>query len=376
MSMKREFAARSLLSIAALLVSVVFAEIAVRVYQRVAHGTPLTTVFPEWRVQPMPYSPFLAFGPRVNYQVPGKQDSLLSRFDARGFRTTEDVQQKADGELRLVALGGSTTEDLWNSSGRHWPWLLEQRLQRVSEGRVRVLNGGMSAYATAHTLIRASFDLPDLQADAVIVMHNINDLTAVYHAIAADTSLDGHYAAKYLTQGYTGIRGDEDVVYSRFLRMLRNRLRPAEALPEVPESPETLARGIEIFSRNLRSIAAVARAQGVEPIFMTMPFSSSEAHYRATMAGDVVTGSVGIGPIPEHARFLNDLASYNAAILAVARESGIRVVDMASQTWDESHFVDIVHYSDAGSEAFAEQLAKQLEPMLPAIRARALIKEP
>lgn len=373
--MKREHALGALVSIAALFVSILFAEVAVRIYQRMASGVPLTTVFPEWRIRPMPYSPFLAFGPRVNYSAPGKQDSTLARYDERGFRTTEDVSQKAEGELRIVTLGGSTTEDLWNSSGQHWPWLLEQRLQRLGEGRVRVLNGGMSAYATPHTLIRTSFDLPDLQADAVIVMHNINDLTATYHAIVADSALNAHYAAKYLSKGYSGIRTDDDVVYSRFLRMVRNRLQPKKVWPEVPESPETMARGIEIFSRNLRSIAAVARAHGVEPVFLTMPFATSEALYEATMAGEVATGSVGVGPIPPQSRFLDDLRSYNQAILAVGRETGTRVVDMASLTWDDSHFVDIVHYSNAGSEAFAEHLAKQLEPIIPEIRARARIKD-
>jgi lysophospholipase L1-like esterase len=369
MASQRELTLRLLLSAATLLACALVAEIGMRVYQRAAFGIPLTTAFPDWRVDPMPYSPFLAFGPRVDYEMPGKAEPALARFDSRGFRTVEEVLPKIKDEIRLVALGGSTTEDLWNSSGRHWPWLLEQHLQKSTDDRIRVLNGGMSAYATAHSLIRSSFDLPDLDADAVLVMHNINDLTAVYFAIAADRELDAHYAAKYLTRGYTGIRRDEDVVRSRFLRFLRGRLFPARVeRPDVPDAPETLARGVELFSRNLRSIGAVARAHGVEPIFMTMPFSASEEHYLATLAGDVATGSVGIGPVPNHARLLRDLARYNLATIEVAAETGTTVIDMAALPWDKSHFVDIVHYSDAGSEAFAARLAEQLAPLLEALR--------
>jgi len=367
--MKREWVIGAIVSSTALLVSLVFAELALRVYQRVTTGTAVTSVFPGWRASPMPYSPFLAFGPRVNYEIPNKQEPSLARFDARGFRTTERIGVKAADETRIVAFGGSTTEDLWNATGRHWPWLLEQRLQQNADGRVRVLNGGMSAYATPHSLIRTAFDLPEMDADAVIVMHNINDLTAVYFAIAADTTLDAHYAAKYLTRGYTGLRSEEDIVWSRLLRLVRNRLFPVrEDRAPVPDSPETLARGLELFSRNLRSIVAVARAHGVEPILLTMPFSRLEAHYNAALAGDAVTGSVGIGPVPEHERLLRDLAHYNRATLAVARETGSTAIDMAAYAWDDSHFVDIVHYSDAGSEAFAERLAEQLGPRLSTLR--------
>ncbi len=361
-----EIAKRLFLMLVALLVATGLAEVALRGYQRVAFRIGFFSAFPDFRVEPMVYSPFLAFGPRINYQIPDREHPELSRFDERGFRTTEPIGSKPAGELRIVALGGSTTEDLWNRSGRHWPWLLEQRLTAGGAGRVRVLNGGMSAYATPHTLIRTAFDVPELDADVLLVMHNINDLTAAYHAIAARTPLDGHYTAKYRLKSYTGVRRDEDVVWSRLWRLVSSHLEPQDTMTVIlAEDEATLAEGVRLFQRNLASIAAVARAHGVRPVFLTMPFDTGAAHFRVMQSGQVRIGSVGIGQLPERERMMRDLARYNAATLSVSATIGVPAVDMAGAgAWPDSLFVDTVHLSDRGSEVFADRLAAALGPLL------------
>lgn len=364
MSTAADLTKKLLLAAATTTVALLAAEVGLRVYQRVSFGIGMLSVFPDFRVEPMTYSPFLAFGPRVNYEIPGKQRPELSRFDARGFRTVDPIGPKPPGELRIVALGGSTTEDLWNASGRHWPWILEQRLSERDSGAVRVLNGGMSAYATPHTLIRTALDVTELEADVLLVMHNINDLTAAYHAIAAGVALDGHYTAKYLLRSYTGLRGESDVVWSRLARFVAGRLaQPDRAPPTLAENDTVLGEGVRIFQRNLRSIVAVARAHGIEPVLLTMPFSRSPEHFAIMQSGQVRIGSVGVGQLPERERMFRDLARYNQATRELGASSGVRVVDMAEAgPWDDSLFVDTVHLSDEGSEVFATRLAERLDP--------------
>lgn len=333
-------------------------ELALRVHQWREFGVPILGVFPDYRVDPMPYSPFLAFGPRVNFVVGDKEYQELSRFDARGFRTDRPIGAKPSGELRVVTLGGSTTEDLWNASGRHWPWHLEQRLDSAGIGPVRVLNGGMSAYATPHTLIRLAFDLPDVQADIVLVMHNINDLTVAYYAIAEDTTVDGHYSVKYRQRRYTGIRGEDEVVRSRLVRLIASRLASENASSSIAHDSRRVAEGLAIFERNLRSIVAVARAHGITPVLMTMPFSREESHYRSMQAGNLRPGAVGVGPLPPLPEFLADLERYNAATRAVGAATGAAVLDVANAEWSAEHFVDSVHYSDTGSAYFAHVVSR------------------
>lgn len=354
------------LLIASLLLLLLLAEASLRLYQRLTLGTPIFAVFPDWRVESMAYSPYLAFGPRVNFQAPGKRRPELARFDERGFRTTEPLWPKPAHELRIVTLGGSTTEDMWNASGRHWPWYLEQGLDSLAARDVRVLNGGMSAYATTHSLIRTAFDVTELQADLLLVMHNINDVTAAYHAIAADTSLDPHYAVKYRSRGYTGLRGEADVVWSRLARFLAGRFkRSRENTAPLRDDPAIMAEGARLFQRNLRSIVAVARAHGIRPVLLTMPFSRSLRRFETTKSGQVRIGSVDIGKLPSSEQFFRDLENYNRATVALGDTLDVTVVDMAALApWSEDLFVDTVHLSDAGSARFGRTLVSALAPQL------------
>jgi lysophospholipase L1-like esterase len=359
-------AAKLALLIASLVFSVLLAEIGLRVYHRVAAGTPVFAVFPGWRVESMAYSSYLAFGPRINFRAPDKTYPELAWFNERGFRTSEPMWPKRAGELRIATLGGSTTEDMWNASGRHWPWHLEQRLDALKIRDVRVLNGGMSAYATTHSLIRTAFDVTELRADVLLVMHNINDLTAAYYALAADTTLDPHYAIKYRTRGYTGLRGEEDVVWSRLKGFVAGRFESQRAATSpLPHDPVVVAEGARLFQRNLRSIIAVAQAHGIRPVLLTMPFSTSLKHFETTKSGQVRTGSIGIGRLPSSAQFFRDLERYNRATVALADTLGVTVVDMARLTeWNEDLFVDSVHLTDAGSERFGAVLATALGPLV------------
>ena len=84
-------------------------------------------------------------------------------------------------EFRIITLGGSTTEDVWTEDGLHWPLWLERAL-KTPDLNARVYNTGMSAYTTAHSLVRLEFDVLDYQPDLVIVMHNVNDLVVNYYS--------------------------------------------------------------------------------------------------------------------------------------------------------------------------------------------------
>ena len=54
-----------------------------------------------------PLSPFLVFGPRVNWDVPGREGLPTAHFNAQGFRSPHPVQPKQPGQLRIITLGMS-----------------------------------------------------------------------------------------------------------------------------------------------------------------------------------------------------------------------------------------------------------------------------
>ena len=332
----------------------VIAEVGLRIYQKIANGIPFTSFLPGYRETRFPMSPFLVFGPRLNWQIPNKKFPQYAYFNSQGFRTMDPVKKKLKGEYLVITLGGSTTEDLWNEAGIHWPLILEQELHRRGYTSVRVLNTAMSAYTTAHSLIRYEFDVVEYEPDMIIVMHNINDLLINYSAARENKAVDPHYKVLYGTKPYTGEIGDEDVVFFRVVHSVASRLkhwRDAYTKPTIPDSD--INRGRMFFKRNLANLVRLARANGTAPVLLTMPVAKSRRIFDETVKQN--------RPYPRHERFLEDFSSYNEAIREIGREQGVTVIDMSTSLGDnEDYFVDIVHYSTEGSKAFGTALSAQL----------------
>ena len=344
---------------ASVLFALLAAELGLRVYQRVARGVPILTLLPGYRDTRFGLSPFLVFGPRLDWQIPDKREPELAYFNRQGFRTREAVGPKPPGELRIVALGGSTTENVWNDEGLHWPLVLERELHAAGRTDVRVYNGAMSAYSTAHSLVRLAFDVLRYEPDVVIVMHNLNDLTVNYFAARDGSSVDANYLVKYGRQTFIQQVEERDLIVSRLGYSIRRRLRQLFPRTDPSWSEDyDLAPGLALFRRNLRSLAAVARAHDSELVALTMPATRDRGAFDATR-------ELRQHPLPSYDRFFRDFDAYNDAIRALAA-GGIPVIDMAERLPEEDgRFADIVHYTSAGVEAFGRTLAPALLEILP-----------
>lgn len=333
-------------------------EAGLRIYQRVVNGTPLMSFLPGYKETRFPLSPFLVFGPRVDWQAPNKEFPQHAYFNHQGFRTKDTIGGKAPGEYRIITLGGSTTEDIWNKKGVHWPLVLQQELRSNGRPNVRVLNTAMSAYTTAHSLIRYQFDIAEHEPDMIIIMHNINDLLVNYYAAKQNKQVDPHYKVAYGLKQYTGEIGEEDIVISRLFHSIGLRLKEwqqAHAKPQVPDSDISLGR--KYFKRNLANLIILARARNATPVLLTMPIAASERIFAATRRQG--------RPFPRHARFLEDFASYNQAIEETGKELGVSVINMNRFLPNqESYFVDFVHYSTEGSEAFGKTLSPHIAALI------------
>jgi len=351
----------------ALLITFVACEVTLRVYQRVARGVPMTTFLPTKQDSLFRLSPFLVFGPRIDWQIPDKTHPELARFNSQGIRVQGEVGAKQPDEFRIFALGGSTTENIWNGLGTHWPLVLECELRAAGHEGVRVYNTAMSAYTTAHSLVRLQFDVMDYEPDMVLVMHNINDLAVSYDAARARRTVDGHYRVRFAQKSFTGVLDDDDVVLSRLWFSFASRVRDLLAEPVAGTGQYDLEPGRRIFKRNLTWMTAVAHAGGTEAVLLTMPFSSAHRNVQTALPrpgeGQVaMTVPPGGGDDQQAA----DLRSFNAAVLEAAEASGALAVDMAALFGSEpEYFADLVHYDDEGVERFGAILAVQLASHLP-----------
>jgi len=258
-------------------------------------------------------------------------------------------REKAAGEIRVVCLGGSTTVN-WRA-GVSYPDLLEPRLAaKVSGFRVRVLNAGAEGHSTAHFLVNLSLRNLEAQPDIVTVYENINDLSASWFA---DEPVLPDYAQKYKAGLYLGLRHRLGVLpaiarISRLARFLLSRIDAIE-YPRAREYPGAdHRRGLGLFKRNLRSIVAVAKRQGIRVLLVSQPSRSDLREFPGTVA-------------------------FNGAIAEVAAEEGVAFADVAGEVTDDRLFLpdDNIHNTRAGVIAVAEAL---YEPLLAEVEAVAIAR--
>lgn len=337
-------------------------EVGWRLADRIGRGTPVLTLLPDHRETQFLLSPFLVFGPRIDHQIRDRKRPEQAYFDERGFRTNEPVGPKPPGEFRILAVGGSTTENYRNRMGLHWPLVLECRLRAAGRPNVRVLNASMSAYSTAHTLIRLQFDLLEYDPDLVIVFHAINDLNVTYRAKALGRPVDGHYRSKYAIDHFTNQLGADDIVLLRSWRAFRDWVRPP-APPSEPVTGYDLEPGLSYFRRNLESIETTLRARGIGGVFLTMPVQASRVEEHR-----VNPENAGIVHLPVADALREDLDRYNRTIIEVAEASSdVSAVDMADLFPDDpTMFLDIIHYTTEGVIRFGHILARELDGEIPA----------
>src|SRR5262249_54962994 len=74
--------------------------------------------------------------------------------DSRGYRTNTpiDYARKDPATLRIVAIGGSTTEDIYLDDAKTWTSLLATRLSKALDRPVEMINTGVSGLRAWHHL--------------------------------------------------------------------------------------------------------------------------------------------------------------------------------------------------------------------------------
>jgi lysophospholipase L1-like esterase len=302
--------------------------------------------------------PFLNAAPREGTHVHafGKQ----AGFNALGYRSPERPLARPAGVLRVLCAGGSTTFDLLAASDdRTWPWRLEGKLRR-RRPRLEVWNAGFPGWTSLESLISLELRDVDLGPALVVVYQGDNDLQPGGYRPFDRQYEHGHAELELLALGF-----DRPPLPWRSRSVLLERLAAAWAKPgdswasldpREPRQPHLAPGAVATFARNLRSLAAVARAHGARLALVTQtirirgPQRTDDLKYLAQWLP---------GLVPEAAP--GELERLNEAQRALRGDEGVQLVDAAAQIgWQDEDFADPLHFSDRGSERFAEYLAREL----------------
>lgn len=231
-------------------------------------------------------------------------------FNALGYRGDELTEEKADGELRILAVGDS------NTLGHATSWVNE--IASTDRGpfqgrRISVANAGVygfTSYQGRHHLKRFLY----LRPDVVLISFGGNESTR-------NKVADKDYVP-YVPHPFYAFFGRRLAIVN-LMEYLSAKLALSRH-PRTPSSQELVSRvSLSDYEDNLLAMIETARSAGAQPVLFTRPLTDD---YHA----------------PEST---NNLKPYYESTLALGKRAGVPVIDldvMANHSWvlfaDHSHF--------------------------------------
>lgn len=294
--------------------------------------------------------------------VPRKSVSVTFRditytHNAEGFRG-KDFAPKSS-KVRVAALGGSTTYGANVNDGETWPVYLESMLGPDYE----VLNFGVIGHGTIEHINMAALALPEHKPDVLIVHAGLNDLRNMHiRNLAADYS-DYHaptihggmgFCSEGSTQNFASVRaaiwGLKQI--NVYPRCVFDDLSPRE-----DDSPASEDYARYLFKRNLTTLVAIAKRQGLKPLLVP------QILIRENLGGDKLRWWI---PFVSDDELPAQMSKYNEIMREVAKEEGLHYArEVLDQPWVRDDFVDPSHLSAGGNLKLAGLLQKAVRDSSP-----------
>ena len=370
---KRELLLNILLIVISLLVCFAVLEIVFRVFS-IEESHEIDSKF----IKHSTYNPFLIIGPALNKRIM-KNGEITYWSNSQGFRMRDDLPFKKDNsEYRIIALGGSTTQNGANNMNLHYSEETSKILNSkyFTDITINIVNSGKAGYSSAHSLIRLQFDFLPFEPDMVTVMHNINDLIVNFFPYLDETN---NYKNKYLYETFANEYNIKQTIISRSrvlvfcsksLDILKNRIfgnniKTTEGIVtstmKYSEYPIEL-KSKNVFRNNLIAISRIAKAHNITPVFLSQPAVFTEKSIALSFGHKLYNNYI-LYPKKEELR--KHFEEYNKIIKETAEAENIHFIDMYKlMDQDEMYFVDMNHYSAEGINRFSEIFAEELEKII------------
>jgi lysophospholipase L1-like esterase len=285
--------------------------------------------------------------------LPGVWGPTHYSTNAQGVRGPEmPARGKA---LRILCIGGSTTECTYVDDKDFWPALLNKSLSSTAPVWVGAVAKGGAATPDHLRFVRGSTLMDEI--DCAVLMVGANDASrAVFTPVRPYWSgLELVNLLRDTAQSHIALEIEDTKALSYILRRQeRAAARKTDIVPDV-------STALEKYKRNIRELARLCHEHGVRPLFLTQPTGANEGMPPEEEAL-LWQGRVSADEFLTPRAYVELLNSFNRALMDVCGEVGAEYLDVAANMdGDMKYYYDDAHFNVVGCKRLAELIATYVE---------------
>ena len=303
-----------------------------------------------------------------------KQTPYPVKIDENGFIDNGNSDE-ANPKLRVIFLGGSTTENLFVQPENRFPSVVELSLRKALNQTVVTHNAGVAGNNSMHSYLSFIAKGIPLKPNYAVLMHNVNDLSLLsktesyWVAPSMRTLVAGNsrsmFADKYLFRSFTFafLKRLKNIIFPNLYAYLGPRLLPNKALSR--DEFQELRGSLPVvnfnsaekqFRSSLLSFTQLSRAWDIEPILMTQ---ANRINTNDIVFKKLYETSPDIGMSPEQFELIYQ--KFNDIIREVALEQNVQLIDLDVLLRPSNKYLfDTVHLNDEGNIRAGEIITKHL----------------
>ena len=309
---------------------------------------------------------------RIN---PKLDSTIINTRNSLGFRGPE-LPPDSSPLLKIITIGGSTTECHFLNDERTWPYLLGKKLSD-SLRNCWLNNAGLDGHSTYGHIVLLNGHVKQLRPSVVLFLTGINDVESDNPTFHDKLNTRGAYSdwrhyifenSEVLNLALNLVRGWKAQKFNNTTNHLlvldsSRRLTLPEAV--IRRRLERQAPYLDAYRQRLQQLADTCLAWHILPVFLTQANQFGAGRDPLTGADLELYPTDPADPAMNGRLIWDMLEEYNDVVRTMCIEKGLPMIDLARDLPKNSlYFYDMSHFTDKGAEKVASIVDSALVPLL------------
>lgn len=292
-----------------------------------------------------------------------------------GLRGAE-LPKHPEQYVKIITIGGSTTECSYNSDSLTWPELLKNKLQQHIPN-LWLNNAGLDGTSTFGHLLLLQEHILSLKPNYIIFLTGVNDMEEsamggfdTYHSNEWDTHSLKSFFRSLMKKTEIGALA-ENIYRYRIARKQgmthrvvdyakQPQLLISEADMQLQAAEQSYYTGA--YRKRILQLDSICKANNIIPIFLTQP-SLYASFIDPTTGLDFTNIQTSNGRNAALQGMILD--RYNDVLLHLRNENKINLIDLAiAMPKKSTYYYDYTHYTSAGTKVVAQIVADSISSFI------------